>query len=77
MESALRSTLRTWGKWLYLAGAAALSLIAGLVYWGGRQSARKLGKQAGQIEGMRGLLREAKETGDDEAVLREWRRSRK
>lgn len=67
----------SWWGWIKAGIVAAVSLIGALVLWISRRKAQHLGEETGHLEEDRARVREAKETGDDEGVLREWRRSRK
>lgn len=65
--------LSKWA-WVKALGAALFAVLGGLFYWSGRRIARKAGEETGHIREDYERLREAAERGDDDAVLKEWRR---
>lgn len=62
-------------RWFYVIAAAAFATIAGIVLYGKRKVAE--GDAAATLRADRERLREAEESGDDDKVLSEWRRTRR
>ena len=68
-------SIKEAAKWCYALLAAGAALLVAFFAYGRRKVAQ--GDEAATLRSDRERLRDAEASGDDEAVAREWRRSRR
>ena len=71
----ISDSLRSAAKWAYALLVAGISLAAAFFVYGRRKVAE--GDATATLRSDRERLRDAKESGDDQRVEDEWRRSRR
>lgn len=75
MIAKIAARLKESATWIYLIISAGFILFVGLLFYGQRKV--REGDAAATLRSDRERLQDAEESGDDDRILDEWRRSRR